>query len=123
MIKFSDIQNVRAIVQARLSFDDGYETKDLLDSMSAFLEEMERLDSITYGMYSKGYDMPNFVEIVPTFGNARNAGRKKKNLDEDPVYRLFCKDLSSGMSIRDVAKNCGISNSTAFRWKKRMLEG
>lgn len=127
MIKISKLHKVSSFLSACACYSDQWQvqSKEVRDSVIEFLEEIDRADQLCgkalydgkFNSFEKGY-----VEIVPVLENSRNAGRKKKRFSEDSIYRAFCQGVKEGRAISAMAKECGVSISTAFRWKKRMLE-
>lgn len=127
MIKISKLHKVSQFLSACACYSDQWQvqSKEVRDSVIDFLEEIDRADQL-YGkaIYEGKVESfeTGYVEIVPVLGNPRNAGRKKKDLNDDPAYRAFCQGIKEGRAVSIMAKECGISISTAFRWKKRVLE-
>lgn len=128
MIKISELHKVSTFLSACACYSSQWQVQDkeTRESVIEFLEEIYRADQL----YGKAvYDgkiesfKTGYVEIVPVLENPRNAGRKRKDLNSSPTYKAFCQGIKEGHAVSIMAKKCGVSISTAFRWKKRMLEG
>lgn len=114
MISIENLCSVAALLRTHEMQEEWmYEPKYLQEAVSEMLVEIEMLCSCDSSV--------EYAKIVPVVQNERKAGRKVKELDGDFVYEKFCNGLRSGRSVSDMAKECCISTSTAFRWKKRML--
>lgn len=114
MISIENLCSVASLLNGMQMDDDWiYQPEYLQAAVSEIVTEIQSLYSCDSGV--------EYARIVPVVQNERKAGRKVKDFDGDSVYEKFCDGLRSGYSVSDMAKECCISTSTAFRWKKRML--
>lgn len=128
MIKISDLHRVSSFLSTCACYSDQWQaqSKEVKDSVIDFLEEIDRADRLygkaVYEGKIESFEV-GYVEVVPVLENPRNAGRKKKDLNSSSAYKAFCQGIKEGHAVSIMAKKCGVSTSTAFRWKRRMLEG
>lgn len=128
MIKISELHRVSNFLSVYACYSSQWQVQDdeTKESVIKFLEEIDKANQLhRKAVYDGKIESfkTGYVEIVPVLKNSRNAGRKKRDLDNSPTYKAFCQGIKEGHAVSIMAKKCGVSISTAFRWKKRMLEG